>query len=290
MQIKHRRFLVLTLIGGQLLCMLFGVAWATGWLKFSFDSLVRNRIRAENRSLAWELATQMAMTGHADFTLGTPAWEQAQKFCEDAEVPHAGSVVVFGRRDGKVLCHTHLGERPWLADWTPGRTLLDSEGRIDPLGKSALDHFQREHAPIHGVIDLEGELQVVTACPVPGKDAVLAVYLSDASVDRSVWQLVQPVFQTGYALTAFILGATSIVTVFLVSRYETSLALTNANLEQEVQRRTESLLRTRNAVVFGLAKLAESRDCDTGRHLERIRSYVTLLAAELARGNREIDR
>lgn len=43
------------------------------------------------------------------------------------------------------------------------------------------------------------------------------------------------------------------------------------------------LLRTRDAVIFGLAKLAESRDPDTGNHLERIAVYSTRLATALRR-------
>jgi putative two-component system response regulator len=39
------------------------------------------------------------------------------------------------------------------------------------------------------------------------------------------------------------------------------------------------LLRTRDAVIFGLAKLTESRDLETGHHLERISVYSTRLAA-----------
>jgi HD-GYP domain-containing protein (c-di-GMP phosphodiesterase class II) len=39
------------------------------------------------------------------------------------------------------------------------------------------------------------------------------------------------------------------------------------------------LLRTRDAVIFGLAKLAESRDSETGNHLERIAIYSTRLAS-----------
>jgi HD-GYP domain-containing protein (c-di-GMP phosphodiesterase class II) len=41
------------------------------------------------------------------------------------------------------------------------------------------------------------------------------------------------------------------------------------------------LLRTRDAVIFGLAKLAESRDPETGNHLERIAIYSTRLANAL---------
>lgn len=41
-------------------------------------------------------------------------------------------------------------------------------------------------------------------------------------------------------------------------------------------------LETRDLAIFALAKLAESRDPDSGAHLERVRTYTRLLAAELA--------
>lgn len=40
-------------------------------------------------------------------------------------------------------------------------------------------------------------------------------------------------------------------------------------------------LETRDLVIFALAKLAESRDPETGVHLERVRNYSRLLAADL---------
>lgn len=46
------------------------------------------------------------------------------------------------------------------------------------------------------------------------------------------------------------------------------------------------LVRTRDAVIFGLAKLAESRDTDTGYHLERISAYSTRLAQAMRRDPR----
>ncbi len=42
-------------------------------------------------------------------------------------------------------------------------------------------------------------------------------------------------------------------------------------------------LETREVAIFALAKLAESRDPETGHHLERVRSYSRALAAQLAR-------
>ncbi|MHC5111265.1 MAG: HD-GYP domain-containing protein [Planctomycetota bacterium] len=48
-------------------------------------------------------------------------------------------------------------------------------------------------------------------------------------------------------------------------------------------RQAQSLLRARDAVIFGLAKLADSRDPDTGDHLERICLYSTALASAMQR-------
>ena len=41
-------------------------------------------------------------------------------------------------------------------------------------------------------------------------------------------------------------------------------------------------LETRDLVIFSLAKLAESRDPETGAHLDRVRSYSKILATDLA--------
>lgn len=53
-------------------------------------------------------------------------------------------------------------------------------------------------------------------------------------------------------------------------------------LERIVQQRTEQVELTQRITLFSLAKLAESRDNETGDHLERIRSYARELAEALA--------
>ena len=53
------------------------------------------------------------------------------------------------------------------------------------------------------------------------------------------------------------------------------------NAAQAAREQAQTLIRTRDAVIFGLAKLADSRDPETGDHLERIAGYSTALAAAL---------
>ncbi len=56
------------------------------------------------------------------------------------------------------------------------------------------------------------------------------------------------------------------------------------DLERMVAERTAELRQTRDIALLTLARLAESRDHDTGRHLERMASYSRRLAEELASG------
>lgn len=60
------------------------------------------------------------------------------------------------------------------------------------------------------------------------------------------------------------------------------LAIHNMRLEELVLRRTADIVATRDITVFALAKLAESRDSDTGDHLERMRGYAQTIARQMA--------
>lgn len=57
------------------------------------------------------------------------------------------------------------------------------------------------------------------------------------------------------------------------------------NLDKLVQDRTAQIAETRDIAIFVLASLAESRDPETGEHLERIRSYSHILAEELRKNS-----
>ena len=56
------------------------------------------------------------------------------------------------------------------------------------------------------------------------------------------------------------------------------LEMHTKNLEHLVKLRSFELLKTQKTTIFALSKLAETRDADTGAHLERIRKYSVLIA------------
>ena len=64
-------------------------------------------------------------------------------------------------------------------------------------------------------------------------------------------------------------------------RQDDELAGYRRNLELRVRLQTEELRQTRQRTVFALAKLAQTRDMETGEHLERIAMSTRLIAVNL---------
>jgi putative two-component system response regulator len=63
----------------------------------------------------------------------------------------------------------------------------------------------------------------------------------------------------------------------------------NRNLEKMVEEKVREVYDSQLSTIIALAKLAEHRDNDTGRHLERVQLYTRILAEEL-RGQPGFDR
>lgn len=288
MQIKQRRLLVLLLMVSQLGCLGFGVIWATQWLHRTFDEFISHNVSAQGRSMAYELAHRVGEVPITTIEPGTSDWDLLQEMCEKADVPHHGFVAVFRRDTGALVCHSRLKDDPSLLQTFPGRAPLVSDDGIEPIIEAVSNADRSGRMLATGELEFDGELYQAACLALPQVNAILAVQQSELEIDRAAADLVQPLFQVGMVLTASLVGATAMLTMFLVSRFESQIGTLNSSLAKEVEDRTKALVRTRNAVCFGLAKLSESKDKDTAGHLERIRSYVTFLASQMAKTNPDI--
>jgi len=94
---------------------------------------------------------------------------------------------------------------------------------------------------------------------------------------------VEPVSATTMRVLAFgwIVALQGAAAYLVLSRFRTDASRRERDAANDSFQQQHDLLRTRDAVIFGLAKLAESRDPDTGNHLERIALYSTHLASAL---------
>jgi len=75
------------------------------------------------------------------------------------------------------------------------------------------------------------------------------------------------------------------------ARVETHLHLhkLQLGLEDQVERQVKEIVELQMGMIFGLAKLAEARDSDTGRHLERIQILCKRFSEELGKDPRFAD-
>jgi putative two-component system response regulator len=75
----------------------------------------------------------------------------------------------------------------------------------------------------------------------------------------------------------------------LVQRYEQRLYDRGRDIRDLRAGDAKNRQASRDAMILGLAKLADSRDSETGGHLERIRIFVRLLGTELIETHPEVD-
>ena len=88
---------------------------------------------------------------------------------------------------------------------------------------------------------------------------------------------------SGIGMLAFLwtFGMQAALLSLILSRQHSKLSKDRALADHMSNIQAEELVRTRNAIIFGMAKLADSRDRETGHHLERISHYSMHLAKSL---------
>ncbi len=74
-----------------------------------------------------------------------------------------------------------------------------------------------------------------------------------------------------------------VATHIKLNELKSQLEEKNKELETTVEEQSKTITEMQMATIFSLAKLAQSRDDDTGKHLERVQKYCYSLASELSK-------
>ncbi len=152
------------------------------------------------------------------------------------------------------------------AQWVPALAQSEATGRI-LRGEAVL--YGVTHAAVR--YDFDGQngygLLHVPLEQLEARTAILLSALPAISVLTFAWTCVL----SGFAI------------YMILARLYDEIDEHRSRSAAETLRQTHDLVRTRDAVIFGLAKLADSRDPETGDHLERISVYSTTLASALRR-------
>lgn len=284
MRISKRWLLVVLVAGGQLICLCVVLAAFASWLHGDLRSTMRAQVLADNKEFAAQMATMIRAMDLRDIRSNSPDWKRLQGAVEHIKLPNQGFVCVIEDDHGRIICHPQLREEPNLAKTELGRVTLEGSA----AGGSILDSTPAGRVG-GGWASIGGNVQVIGVSDIPELNVKVLAHQDEAGVEAAADHVVASVRRMGTLAAVLLSLLSGGMTAGIVRRYENRLADVNANLERLVEVRSRALMKTRDAVIFGLAKLAESRDDDTGEHLERIRDYVELLATQMIRDGAALD-
>lgn len=266
---------------------MLAVGWALTFVQVRRATArsVQELVLDENTRVADWLAGQLAEGISGTIEFGTPEWERVQDRVEGLSLPGQGFACLLDAQ-GRVLCHPDMRRDPSLRSAAIGNMSLSLADDGTSLMLSEAPRAETVAGRLWFFLD--GTHYVATRY-VPELGARLVVHQPESGLVAlsSRATVVVGVVAGGAALS--VLAMTALGTLWVMRRYDSALERINKGLEEEVERRTNENLRARDALIMGLAKLAECRDNETGLHLERISEYSGLLAQQLGETNPEMD-
>lgn len=147
-----------------------------------------------------------------------------------------------------------------IGQWTPGTELDANRLR-------------------NGLIRINDRQYLASSTQLDGDDGTVVVYCSIDVVDAQAIALLKNATVIDGITFVWMAVLFGIGAYVLVTRLHDAMAVQQSRAASNEQRQAQQLVRTRDAVILGLARLAESRDEEISDHLERISVYVTTLAA-----------
>ncbi len=282
---KNSQLMVIVFISTiQLAMTLLAVAWLFGWIHERTAELAKHRVDQVNRVIAEQTVHHIDALTINDLRVGGQDWHKLQDYIKKVKLPDEGFVSIIDE-NGAIVCHPDADTNRQILGQTWDSAVIHPKHKrlvdivSNPLSSNqtyALLKMGDSTHMVHGKFIQRHGLTVLAHQRISGVHAIDTIIISSLKS-----------FSFAIALIIGLVG--TILNVFMVKRIVDHDRQIQIDLEQKVDERAEELKRTKNAIIFGLAKLAESRDNDTGEHLDRIRKYVTILAEDLQHVYEEID-
>lgn len=276
--IHRKRWLILGLLAVEVAVLLLGGFIGLRVVREQMASMIGEQVKIDNARYAEGLAGVIESMGVSDPTYGGEGWRRMQSAVEQVDMPAGGFACIIDRED-KVVCHPDLdtdtqqneGSSLLYADLGPHLQRVNQETGAD--GKTRVGQGYSLVDGVHYIATRE----------IAGTGHRILVHQPAAGLVTVSDAVTAPLMITFFAIGGSVLVLTFLGSFAVARRYEHTLEEVNTGLEDEVQQRTAKHTAARNALIFGLAKLADSRDPETGGHLERLCSFSVLLGEELQR-------
>lgn len=273
----------------QLALLLIAVMSMFSWFSHQIEETVGRQACGENQALTQQVFSAIETAEIRNIRTNGKDYDRLLATLSQIKIPNNGFVCVIDSRTGETLCQDprhsiQLGRNS-------GKFLLQPLTKNSNLKIPLLESISSQPGLRHvdGRVVVDDIEYFASGEFLPQLNSVLLIGQPTKKSLAGMSSLVRYAHQIAFALTLLMgLVCTCLIAVIL-NRMSANVDITNQGLQQQVSQREQELVKTKNAVIFGLAKLAESRDNDTGEHLERIRSYVTILANDLLNRNPHLD-
>jgi HD-GYP domain-containing protein (c-di-GMP phosphodiesterase class II) len=208
---------------------------------------------------------------------GTAAFERMTRWV-DTYRPSLGNVLIVDPQWRVLFPRNDVEERAAL-DGSPGPPIewipeKDESGNV-------VERLQGQLA--RGKVNLPDGPHLAVAGPLSKKQGYVLIHRPVAEFEARSAALAGSLPAISMMTFLWTGALLSIAVYMILARVHDELDRERSRSATDTLRQTQSLVRTRDAVIFGLAKLADSRDPDTGDHLERISIYSTTLAMAVQR-------
>jgi HD-GYP domain-containing protein (c-di-GMP phosphodiesterase class II) len=286
--IRKSWWLIGSIVTAQLACVGAALVWYARWEETTWRAaLIRQHELGQRRAGAlW--ATHLADELRGRLTrapfdpIPRTTFDAVLLSMSDRALPAPWQWCVVDAT-GALVADPRLPAAPALRNARPGNWLLASDG-----APAALTALLAGHARASGVTAGSAGPQVVAAERLGAAPLSVVIYGPLTAPDTAL-SVPHPLRRIGLAVAVALVLLSGVVTIRIVSRYEDRQARSRRKLEQKVFQRTSALVQTRDAVMFGLARLTESRDRETGEHISRLQKLSVLLARRLAGRHVEVD-
>jgi response regulator RpfG family c-di-GMP phosphodiesterase len=256
---------VILIASVQLALMLIAVMALFSWVLECAEDSVYEQVCDDNRVISRQVAHDIVKEANSG-----PARIGWKKILSSTGMPNGGFLSLIDSKSGKVI--QTCKQRADLSDANLGQMLIDRNRLLDSFGSSN---------EIKGRVKIEGVQHFVVAKRLPAEMILIVGQQRNQSMGTLSGKI--SLARRVFFIMTLVLGFMAIcLSIATLNRLSARVKDENEQLEKEVINGQEELVQTQSAVIFGLAKLAESRDNDTGEHLDRIRNYVTILTNELA--------
>ena len=262
-----RTLLVAALLVGQLVCLLLGVFWFGQWIERGLSEIVRERVLSASRQIAVQFGRTVDLLEIEELPLSRKDWNRLQTLVEDVRLPNGGQLAIIDSDTGEVLAHPDLRENPEAAQLPFAEALLS-----EPVDPAADEGWKR----------MPNGDYLLAASDLPELNAFMLAIQPEEPLYELTATFAGRVRVIGLIVVVVLLAFSGVLSYIIMHTYEDRMAAVNRGLEDLVARRSRALMHSREGAIFGLAKLAEARDGETGEHLERISTYTELLARQIA--------